>query len=67
MYQNILVPVDGSDTSRAGLLEAMKLAQDSGATVRTHGRRGLGRVVLGSEAEYVVRHTPVPVLLVRNQ
>jgi nucleotide-binding universal stress UspA family protein len=33
----------------------------------THGRRGLGRVVLGSEAEYVVRHTPVPVLLIRKQ
>jgi nucleotide-binding universal stress UspA family protein len=33
----------------------------------THGRRGIGRVVLGSEAEYVVRHTPVPVLLVRKQ
>jgi nucleotide-binding universal stress UspA family protein len=34
MYSNILVPVDGSDTSRAGLLEPIKLAQDSGATVR---------------------------------
>jgi len=32
----------------------------------THGRRGLGRAVLGSEAEYVVRHSPVPVLLVRG-
>ncbi|MFI4868170.1 MAG: universal stress protein [Steroidobacterales bacterium] len=148
MYKNILVPVDGSDTSTCGLLEAAKLARDGGATVRamhvvnsayiafpyslavyslgdineklledgksllkqaerlarehglkvesvlletstdntgelivaqakawpadiivmgTHGRRGLGRMVLGSEAEYVVRHTPVPVLLVRKQ
>jgi len=31
----------------------------------THGRRGIARTVLGSDAEYVVRHTPVPVLLVR--
>lgn len=31
----------------------------------THGRRGLRRVVLGSDAEQVVRATPVPVLLVR--
>jgi len=31
----------------------------------THGRRGLRRVVLGSDAEHVVRLTPVPVLLVR--
>jgi nucleotide-binding universal stress UspA family protein len=32
----------------------------------THGRRGLRRVVLGSDAEYVLRHSPVPVLLVRG-
>jgi len=31
----------------------------------THGRRGLSRVVMGSDAEMVVRETPVPVLLVR--
>ncbi len=31
----------------------------------THGRRGLRRIVLGSDAEYLVRHSPVPLLLVR--
>jgi nucleotide-binding universal stress UspA family protein len=31
----------------------------------THGRRGLRRMVLGSDAESVVRTSPVPVLLVR--
>lgn len=31
----------------------------------THGRRGLRRIVLGSDAEYLVRRTPVPILLVR--
>jgi len=31
----------------------------------THGRRGLRRVVMGSDAEYIVRHSPVPVLLIR--
>lgn len=31
----------------------------------THGRRGLTRLVLGSDAEGVVRNSPVPVLLVR--
>lgn len=31
----------------------------------THGRRGLRRMVLGSDAEQVVRTSPVPVLLVR--
>jgi nucleotide-binding universal stress UspA family protein len=32
----------------------------------THGRRGLVRVAMGSDAEYVVRIASVPVLLVRN-
>jgi nucleotide-binding universal stress UspA family protein len=33
----------------------------------THGRRGIGRLLVGSDSEYVVRHTPVPVLLLRAQ
>lgn len=33
----------------------------------THGRRGIRRIVMGSDAEYIVRHTPVPVLLVRSR
>ena len=32
----------------------------------THGRRGVRRLVLGSDAEGVVRNAPVPVLLVRT-
>lgn len=32
----------------------------------THGRRGLSRVVMGSDAEQVVRLAKIPVLLVRN-
>jgi len=31
----------------------------------THGRRGVRRLLLGSDAEYILRHTPVPILLVR--
>lgn len=33
----------------------------------THGRRGIGRLVMGSDAEGVLRTSPVPVLLVRGQ
>lgn len=33
--------------------------------VGTHGRTGVRRVVLGSVAEWVVRHAPCPVLVVR--
>jgi len=31
----------------------------------THGRRGFGRLVMGSDAESVVRESPIPVLLVK--
>lgn len=33
----------------------------------THGRRGIRRMVMGSDAEYIVRRAPAPVLLVRYQ
>ncbi len=144
MYERILVPVDGSETSKRGLSEACRLskrtggrlkvlhvldehylvnnyvgvvctpelfeamrrggerildeaaaaARDSGVPVEavlrqsggrrvsdaiideakawpadlvvmgTHGRRGLSHLALGSDAELVVRESPVPVLLV---
>ena len=34
--------------------------------VGTHGRRGLGRVLLGSGAEQIIRDAPVPVLVIRG-
>ena len=147
MYQRILVPVDGSPTSNAGLAEAIKLAKLTGARVRvlhvvdempflmsadgyaamsgdvftllkeagqavleqarltvyeagipveatlfdslsgrlcdrvaeqvqawgtdvivlgTHGRRGVERMLLVSDAEQIVRTATVPVLLLRG-
>src|SRR5271156_5882279 len=143
-YKRILVPVDGSSTSKAGLKEALKLARPSKATLLlvnvmdeqmafasiemasrvpamldsmrvngnrilkaaaqtargkgvkgqtalveslgtrvadtivkqarrsradlivmgTHGRRGVNRLVMGSDADLVVRYASVPVLLV---
>jgi len=147
MYKKILVPVDGSPTSRLGLNEAIRLAKHHKARLRlihvvdafivtptlesgryvvdiqksfreygrkilkraealvrkhglradsvmfeivgghaagiivaqakkwraeiivigTHGRRGVGRLVMGSDAEQVARTSPVPVLLVRSK
>ena len=32
----------------------------------THGRRGIKRLVMGSDAEEIVRTSPVPILLVRS-
>lgn len=147
MYQRILVPVDGSNTSSRGLAEALKLAKLTGAQLRllhvvdelyaavsmpgfgeanidvlqmlkegghkvlqaaqqqaqaqqvvaeavllesysgrlheqvaaqakewgadivvlgSHGRRGVGRMVLGSDAEQIIRTSEVPVLVVRG-
>jgi nucleotide-binding universal stress UspA family protein len=146
VYKRILVPVDGSSTSMAGLSEALRLARNQKAKLKllhivdelmifgtaesglniepviesmkrggkrildraakaaaargvraetelwenatgrvaevlvgrakrwradlivmgTHGRRGVNRLVLGSDAELVVRNSPVPVLLVRS-
>jgi nucleotide-binding universal stress UspA family protein len=34
--------------------------------VGSHGRTGLGRLLLGSVSEHVVRHAPCPVLVVRH-
>ncbi len=146
MYQRILVPIDGSPTSDAGVAEAIALARMTGGQLRflhyldpmpffagldgaaaiavdaiavmrrdaetllknardqavakgvaadtvlidtaggrlsdqvreqanhwladlvvvgTHGRRGVRRTLLGSDAEDVARTSPVPVLLVR--
>lgn len=44
--------------------EARKLRADL-IVIGTHGRRGLSRVVMGSDAELVLRQAPAPVLLVR--
>jgi nucleotide-binding universal stress UspA family protein len=105
MYKRILVPFDGSPTSRRGLEEAVKLAQLTKGRIKlmyivdelalymaaesdnfngsvpelvtteaatwpadvivlgTHGRRGMGRVLMGSSAEKILRHATVPVLL----
>ena len=44
-------------------------AQASGCDliiVGTHGRRGVGRLLLGSDAEQLARIAPVPVMLVRQ-
>ncbi len=145
MYKNILVPIDGSETAKLGLKEAIGLAKGLGSRIRlvyvinelplvagdvtgstytqlfeqtrdygasvldeaqkaaraagidadtkileapsgpaggpivneaaawpaslivcgTHGRRGIRRIVMGSDAEFILRESPVPVLLIR--
>ncbi len=46
----------------------IEAAKDWGAdliVIGTHGRRGVGRFVMGSDAEQIMRAAPVPVLLIR--
>ena len=55
---------------RAGITheEICKAASEAGANLivmATHGRRGLGHVILGSVTERVLREAPCPVLVVR--
>lgn len=44
---------------------AAKLWEADLIVVGTHGRRGIGRVLMGSGAEQIVRLSPVPVLVIR--
>ncbi|MEO8012860.1 MAG: universal stress protein [Polaromonas sp.] len=44
--------------------QAMRAKADL-IVVGSHGRHGVGRILLGSDAEQIVRHAPVPVLVVR--
>jgi nucleotide-binding universal stress UspA family protein len=46
--------------------QAAKLWNADLIVVGTHGRRGLGRVVMGSGAEQIIRQAPVHVLVVRG-
>ena len=66
------VPVDAEFDESFGSHVGTKILQHASAwpadliVMGTHGRRGIRRMVLGSDAEFVVRHAPVPVLLVRS-
>ncbi len=48
------------------ILQEAKKADADLIVMGTHGRRGLPRFLLGSDAESVLRESPVPVLLVRE-
>ncbi|MEO8387169.1 universal stress protein [Polaromonas sp.] len=60
LRDNFAVPVHELIVAEAGAWPADLIV------LGTHGRRGIGRAVLGSSAENVLRRSPVPVLLVRS-
>lgn len=47
------------------IVEVAKKAGCDLIVMGSHGRRGLGRLFLGSQTSEVLAHTPVPVLVVR--
>ena len=49
----------------AAIIEAAKLKKADLIVMSTHGRSGLGRLILGSVAESVLRGTTTPVCIVR--
>jgi nucleotide-binding universal stress UspA family protein len=61
-----LIATDGAHPSER-IVEAARRWRADLIVVGTHGRRGVGRLLLGSVAEAVGRTAPVPVLLVRPQ
>jgi nucleotide-binding universal stress UspA family protein len=65
-WQAVLVETLGHRVAELIIEHARKWRADL-IVLGTHGRRGLRRVVMGSDAESVVREASVPVLLVRSR
>jgi nucleotide-binding universal stress UspA family protein len=61
----VLIETLGGRAADAVLDQAQEWSADL-IVMGTHGRRGLKRVVMGSDAELVIREATVPVLLVRD-
>ncbi|MGB7946899.1 MAG: universal stress protein [Candidatus Binatia bacterium] len=56
---------DGAEGAAAAIIDLAKEISDSLVVMSTHGRSGIGRWLLGSVTERVMRHSSVPVLVIR--
>jgi nucleotide-binding universal stress UspA family protein len=63
-YRAVLAETVGRPVAELIVAHAKRCRADL-IVLGTHGRRGLARAVMGSDAEGVVRMSPVPVMLVR--
>lgn len=61
--ETLLVEDFGGRVADAIVQQAKRWRADL-VVMGTHGRRGVKRVLLGSDADLVVRYSPVPVLLI---
>lgn len=62
------VPVEYRVETGAPVAEVLRVAREAGCdliVIGTHGRTGLGRALMGSVAEELVRKAPCPVLTVK--
>ncbi len=64
--KTLLVETKGGSIAEA-ILNQVRKARADVIVMGTHGRSGLRRVLIGSDAEAVLREARVPVLLVRSQ
>lgn len=65
-FRSILIEEPAASVSEGIVRQARKLKADV-VVMGTHGRRGLSRMLLGSDAQGVLRDSPVPVLFVRDK
>lgn len=63
--ERVLLDSPSQSVSDAVIEQANKWRADL-IVMGTHGRHGVRRLVLGSDAEQVLRQSPVPVLLIRG-
>ncbi|MGR3432962.1 MULTISPECIES: universal stress protein [Roseobacteraceae] len=55
----------GDQHPAEGILQAAKMSNADLIVMATHGRRGVNRVLLGSQTNEVVTHSDIPVLVLR--
>jgi nucleotide-binding universal stress UspA family protein len=60
-----LINALGSEAGECIVKEAVSWPADL-IVCGTHGRRGVRRILMGSDAEYILRRSPVPVLMIRD-
>ncbi|HEY0682217.1 MAG TPA: universal stress protein [Steroidobacter sp.] len=64
-FEDKMIEKIGAHAADEIVAQAMEWSADL-IVLGTHGRRGLKRLAMGSDAELVMRHSPAPVLLVRD-
>ena len=62
---SVTTEIAHSDLVAESIVEAAKKHDCDLIVMASHGRKGLQRLLLGSETQHVLTHSPVPVLVLR--